>query len=101
MLFQIRKDGREVANRREDVDGAFLMPNCIASDGQNIHSGGHSPAVDDWSAGCQVVPADAFGAFYTLVATSGQHRFEYWMFDGELLDERRRRIEAEHFDQAG
>ena len=26
---------------------------------------------------------------------------EYWMFDGELLDERRRRLEAEQFDQAG
>lgn len=24
----------------------------------------------------------------------------YWMFDGELLDERRRRLEAERFDQA-
>jgi hypothetical protein len=26
---------------------------------------------------------------------------EYWMFDGELLDERRRRIETERFDEAG
>lgn len=26
---------------------------------------------------------------------------EYWMFDGELLDERRRRIEAERFDEIG
>lgn len=26
---------------------------------------------------------------------------EYWMFDGELLDERRRRIEAEQFDETG
>jgi len=26
---------------------------------------------------------------------------EYWMFDGELLDERRRRIEAERFDETG
>lgn len=26
---------------------------------------------------------------------------EYWMFDGELLDERRRRIEAEQFDEVG
>lgn len=25
---------------------------------------------------------------------------EHWMFDGELLDERRRRLEAEQFDQA-
>jgi len=25
----------------------------------------------------------------------------YWMFDGELLDERRRRLEAEKFDEAG
>ncbi len=24
---------------------------------------------------------------------------EYWMFEGELLDERRRRLEAEQFDQ--
>ena len=24
---------------------------------------------------------------------------EYWMFEGELLDERRRRIEAEQFDE--
>ena len=26
---------------------------------------------------------------------------EYWMFEGELLDERRRRIEAERFDETG
>ena len=26
---------------------------------------------------------------------------EYWMFDGELLDERRRRLEAEQFDETG
>ena len=26
---------------------------------------------------------------------------EYWMIDGELLDERRRRMEAEQFDQSG
>jgi len=26
---------------------------------------------------------------------------EYWMFDGELLDERRRRIEMERFDETG
>ena len=26
---------------------------------------------------------------------------EHWMFDGELLDERRRRLEAEQFDQSG
>lgn len=26
---------------------------------------------------------------------------DYWMFDGELLDERRRRLEAEQFDEAG
>lgn len=26
---------------------------------------------------------------------------EYWMFDGELLDERRRRLETEQFDEAG
>lgn len=26
---------------------------------------------------------------------------DYWMFDGELLDERRRRMEAEHFEEKG
>ena len=35
---------------------------------------------------------------YKAVAASGS---EYWMFDGELLDERRRRLEAEQFDQVG
>ena len=35
---------------------------------------------------------------YKTVAASGS---EYWMFEGELLDERRRRLEAEQFDQAG
>lgn len=33
---------------------------------------------------------------YQFAAASGS---EHWMFDGELLDERRRRIEAEQFDQ--
>jgi hypothetical protein len=35
---------------------------------------------------------------YKTSAASGS---EYWMFDGELLDERRRRLEAEQFDQSG
>jgi hypothetical protein len=35
---------------------------------------------------------------YKTVAASGS---EYWTFDGELLDERRRRLEAEQFDLAG
>jgi len=35
---------------------------------------------------------------YNTPTASGS---EYWMFDGELLDERRRRIEAEQFDQPG
>jgi hypothetical protein len=35
---------------------------------------------------------------YQTPAASGS---EYWMFEGELLDERRRRIEAEQFDQGG
>jgi hypothetical protein len=34
---------------------------------------------------------------YKTVAASGS---EYWMFDGELLDERRRRIETEQFEQS-
>lgn len=34
---------------------------------------------------------------YKTPAASGS---EHWMFDGELLDERRRRMEAEQFDQA-
>jgi hypothetical protein len=34
---------------------------------------------------------------YKTPAASGS---EHWMFDGELLDERRRRLEAEQFDQA-
>jgi hypothetical protein len=33
---------------------------------------------------------------YKTPAASGT---EYWMFEGELLDERRRRVEAEQFDQ--
>src|SRR5262249_55752833 len=33
---------------------------------------------------------------YQTPSASGS---EYWMFDGELLDERRRRLEAEQFDQ--
>jgi hypothetical protein len=33
---------------------------------------------------------------YSTPAASGS---EYWKFDGELLDERRRRIEAEQFDE--
>ncbi len=35
---------------------------------------------------------------YQSPAASGS---EYWMFDGETLDERRRRLEAEQFDQSG
>jgi len=35
---------------------------------------------------------------YKTPAASGS---EHWMFDGELLDERRRRLEAEQFDQQG
>ena len=35
---------------------------------------------------------------YKTPSASGS---EYWMFEGELLDERRRRLEAEQFDQAG
>ncbi len=35
---------------------------------------------------------------YKTPAASGS---EHWMIDGELLDERRRRLEAEQFDQAG
>lgn len=35
---------------------------------------------------------------YKTPAASGS---EHWMFDGELLDERRRRLEAAQFDQAG
>jgi len=35
---------------------------------------------------------------YSTPTASGS---EYWMFDGELLDERRRRMEAEQFDQPG
>jgi len=34
---------------------------------------------------------------YSTPAASGS---DYWVFDGELLDERRRRIEAEQFDEA-
>ncbi len=33
---------------------------------------------------------------YKTPAASGS---EYWMFDGELLDEMRRRLEAEQFDE--
>ena len=33
---------------------------------------------------------------YNTSAASGS---EYWMFDGELLDERRRRVESEQFDE--
>ncbi len=36
------------------------------------------------------------GLGYSTPAASGS---EYWMFDGELLDERRRRMEAEQFDE--
>jgi hypothetical protein len=35
---------------------------------------------------------------YQTTTASGS---EYWKFGGELLDERRRRIEAEHFEQPG
>lgn len=35
---------------------------------------------------------------YQTPAASGS---EFWMFDGETLDERRRRLEAEQFDQPG
>ncbi len=35
---------------------------------------------------------------YKTSAASGS---EYWKFEGELLDERRRRIEAEQFDETG
>lgn len=35
---------------------------------------------------------------YKTPAASGS---EHWMFEGELLDERRRRIEAEQFDETG
>ena len=35
---------------------------------------------------------------YRTPAASGS---DYWMFDGELLDERRRRMEAEHFEEKG
>jgi hypothetical protein len=35
---------------------------------------------------------------YRTPAASGS---DYWMFDGELLDERRRRMEAEHFEETG
>ena len=35
---------------------------------------------------------------YKTPAASGS---EHWMFEGELLDERRRRLEAEQFDQVG
>ena len=34
---------------------------------------------------------------YTTTSASGS---EYWMFDGETIDERRRRLEAEKFDQS-
>jgi len=34
---------------------------------------------------------------YKTIAASGS---EYWMFDGETLDERRNRMEAEQFDEA-
>ncbi len=35
---------------------------------------------------------------YQTPSASGS---EHWMFDGETLDERRRRLEAEQFDQTG
>ena len=38
------------------------------------------------------------GLGYCTPAVSGS---EYWKFDGELLDERRRRLESEQFDEKG
>ncbi len=35
---------------------------------------------------------------YKTLSASGS---EYWMFEGETLDERRRRLESEQFDEAG
>lgn len=44
--------------------------------------------------------AAALNALHSLgYSTSAASGSEYWMFDGELLDERRRRMEAAQFDE--
>lgn len=62
-----------VLDGKVDLDGEILSPSAAAL--KTLHRMG-----------------------YNTPTASGSG---YWMFDGELLDERRRRIEAEQFDQPG
>lgn len=63
----------------------------IALDGKNVEFQGEQMSLS----------AAALKALHLLgYKTPSASGPEYWMFDGELLDERRRRLEAEQFEQA-
>jgi hypothetical protein len=54
--------------------------------GINIHKGGKSTLpVGSWSAGCQVLTAEAWPAFYALCVQSGQQTFTYYLLAHKWL----------------
>ena len=52
-----------------------------------IHHGGTANEVDNWSEGCQVIRNDSgeWNEFWTMVQSSGQDEFTYFLIDGEAL----------------
>lgn len=71
-------------SRDESITATVADGNMVILDGQTMSLS---------AAALQILQ----GMGYTTPAASGPG---YWMFDGELLDERRRRLEAEQFGEA-
>lgn len=58
--------------------------------GVDIHAGGASPAVGEWSAGCQVIRGGWTGEpwveFLDTVAAANQSLYRYYLLDGKDLE---------------
>lgn len=70
-------------SRDEDITAMVLEGNTIEFEGEQMSLSGAAVKI-------------LLRMGYMSTSASGS---DYWMFDGELLDERRRRMEAERFDE--
>jgi len=57
--------------------------------GINIHAGGTSDTIDDWSAGCQIIQGGWTGepwlTFYERIEAAGQQTYNYYLLTGAEL----------------
>ena len=79
--FKIWRDRNK--NGKQDANEPAQWESGI---GINLHRGGSAPRVGPWSAGCQVLPAQDFPRFWSVIEASGQREFAYWLIDGTRLE---------------